>query len=239
MRNCISKKKISVSILMVLSLVFCMFLQASAAAWSDWHTGYATFTSSGYSGGHAMLDPIPSNMEITALNEADYNSFGVSAALAGAYLEVKSPKGSTVVYVTDTYPGSPKGALDICPKSFAKLGDVSKGRVDLQWRVVKAPITGNFTYKVKTGSSQYWAAIQVRNHKYPVLKMEYYKNGKWNNMEKQPYNYFLATNMGLGTQTLRMTDIRGQVVTDTMPSLPVQGGDKPEYTVPGKVQFPN
>ena len=49
------------------------------------------------------------------------------------------------------------------------------GKIDIKWRIVKAPITGNFTYRIKEGSSQWWAAIQVRNHKYPVMKMEYYK----------------------------------------------------------------
>jgi len=57
------------------------------------------------------LDPIPSDMEITALNPTDYNSYGVKSALAGAYLEVTGPKGSTVVYVVDLYPGIENGVL--------------------------------------------------------------------------------------------------------------------------------
>ncbi len=207
-------------------------------AWGKLHSGYATYTGSGYSGGCALLDPIPSNMEITALNPADYNSYGVKAALAGAYLQVKGPKGTTTVYVTDLYPEGANGALDLCPTSFAKIGDVSAGKIDVQWKVVKAPVTGNVSYRIKEGSSQWWAAIQVRNHKYPVLKMEYYKDGKWINMEKMEYNHFVATNMGTGTIKIRMTDIRNQVIKDTISALP-ENGTSAAYIVPGNVQFPD
>ena len=37
-------------------------------------------------------DPIPLDMEITALNPYDYNVYDVEAALAGAYLEVTGEK---------------------------------------------------------------------------------------------------------------------------------------------------
>jgi expansin (peptidoglycan-binding protein) len=210
----------------------------STQAWYALHSGYATFTGSGYSGGCALLDPIPSDMEITALNPADYNSYGVNAALAGAYLQVEGPKGSTIVYVTDLYPEGGEGALDLCPTSFAKIGDVLAGKIDIQWKVIKAPITGNVSYRIKEGSSPYWAAIQVRNHKYPVLKMEYYQNGQWINMEKMQWNHFVGTNMGTGTIRIRMTDICNHVITDTISALP-QGGNSSAYITSGNVQFPD
>ncbi len=210
----------------------------SGDTWNKMHSGYATYTGSGYSGGCALLDPIPANMEITALNPADYNSYGVKAALAGAYLQVKGPKGTTTVYVTDLYPEGANGALDLCPTSFAKIGDMSAGKIDIQWKVVKAPVKGNVSYRIKEGSSQWWAAIQVRNHKYPVLKMEYYQNGKWINMEKMEWNHFVATNMGTGTIKIRMTDNRNQVITDTISALP-ESGTSSAYIVPGNVQFPD
>lgn len=206
--------------------------------WNEWHSGYATYTGSGYSGGAALLDPIPSTMEITALNPTHYNSYGVNAALAGAYLEVEGAKGKTVVYVTDLYPEGAPGALDLCPTSFAKLDEMLLGKIDIKWRVVKAPVKGNFSYRIKEGSSQWWAAIQVRNHKYPVLKMEYYQNGRWNNMEKQPYNHFLGFGMGAQALPVRITDIRGIVVQDTLPALPAVAGSG-AYIVEGKTQFPD
>ncbi|WP_122630409.1 expansin EXLX1 family cellulose-binding protein [Lucifera butyrica] len=231
------KRKISI-VITVLLWVQMFFSMQAFAAWNDWHSGYATYTSSGYSGGAALLDPIASTMQITALNPTDYNSLGVNAALAGAYLEVKSPKGSTLVYVTDLYPEGAAGALDLCPTSFAKIGDMSAGKINVQWHVVKAPVKGNFSYRIKEGSSQWWAAIQVRNHKYPVLKMEYYSNGKWINMEKMQWNHFVGTNMGTSPLKVRITDIRGKVVTDTLPALPANGVSS-AYIIPGNIQLPD
>jgi expansin (peptidoglycan-binding protein) len=209
------------------------------AAWNDVRSSYATYTGSGYSGGAALLDPIPSTMEITALNPTDYNYGGVKAALAGAYLEVTGPKGKTVVYVTDLYPEGAPGALDLSPNAFSRIGDMSAGRINISWKPVKAPITGNFTYRIKEGSSQWWAAIQVRNHKYPVMKFEILHNGTWINLPKESYNHFVSTqHLGTGSHTIRITDIRGVSVTDTLPGLP-ENGSSGAYLVPGKTQFPD
>lgn len=231
------KKKISILITAMFLTILCFSPQASAA-YNSLHTGYATYTGSGYSGGALLLDPIPSNMKITALNPTDMNYRGVKAALAGAYLRVEGPKGKTTVYVTDLYPEGAPGALDLSPNAFREIGDMKDGKIDIKWCIVKAPITGNFTYRIKEGSSQWWAAIQVRNHKYPVMKMEYYKDGKWINMEKTDYNHFVSTNLGTSPLKVRITDIRGKVVKDTIKKLP-ENGTSSAYTVPGKVQFPD
>ncbi|WP_081743160.1 expansin EXLX1 family cellulose-binding protein [Acetivibrio clariflavus] len=206
--------------------------------WDKEHSGYATFTGSGYSGGAALLDPIDPDMEITALNPYDYNSYGIDAALAGAYLEVTGEKGSTIVYVTDLYPEGAPGALDLCPKSFAKIDDMSKGKIDIKWRVVAAPVTGNVSYRIKEGSTTSWLAVQVRNHRYPVLKMECYINNKWVDMKKMHWNHFVVENVDSTTPRIRMTDIRGYVLEDIIDSIPVSGDTRPAYIIDGNVQFP-
>lgn len=213
-------------------------VDVNTAGWDEWHTGYATYTGSGYTGGACLLDPIPSTMEITALNPTHMNSFGINAALAGAYLEVEGAKGKTIVYVTDLYPEGATGALDLCPTSFAKIDDMVLGKINIKWRVIKAPVNGNFNYRIKEGSSQWWAAVQVRNHKYPILKMEYYQNGQWINMEKMPYNHFLGNMMGTQALPIRITDIRGVVVQDTLPALPTISTTE-AYIVAGNTQLPD
>jgi expansin (peptidoglycan-binding protein) len=214
----------------------------STESYPDWereHSGYATFTGSGYSGGSALLDPIPDDMEITALNPEDYNSYGVDAALAGAYLEVTGDKGSTIVYVTDLYPEGAPGALDLCPTSFDKIGDMSKGKIDIKWHVVAAPVTGNVSYRIKEGSTRAWLAIQVRNHKYPVLKMECYTNGTWKDMKKMFWNHFIAEGLDSTDVQIRITDIRGYVLTDVVKGIPEPGDTREAYIVDGNVQFPD
>ncbi len=237
MKRSISAKRLGAVLITMITIGLCIPVAASAE-WDSWRSSYATYTGSGYSGGNALLDPIPSDMEITALNPTDYNYAGVKAALAGAYLEVEGPNGKTVVYVTDKYPEGADGALDLSPNAFAKIGDMLAGKIDIRWHVIKGPVEGNFTYRIKEGSSQWWAAIQVRNHNYPVMKMEYYKDGEWINLEKTEYNHFIGTNMGLGAFQVRITDIRGNTVTDTISSLP-ENGTSEVYFVPGNVQFPD
>ena len=207
--------------------------------WDKVRTGYATYTGSGYEGGIALLDPIPLDMEIAAVNKPEFNSYGVQAALAGAYLEVTGPKGTTVVYVTDCYTEAFEGALDLCRISCDKLGDtnVLGGKINLTWRIVAAPITGNFTYRILPASSKWWLAIQVRNHKYPVMKMEYYNDGEWINLPKDRCNYFVINNLNTSTPKIRITDIRGKVVTDVVDSIPEDPGDG--LLIPGSVQFPD
>lgn len=146
------KKKMSAVISVVMLMILCFCPQASAA-YNDLHEGYATYTGSGYSGGAFLLDPIPSDMEITAINPKDLNYGGVKAALAGSYLEVEGPKGKTVVYVTDLYPEGAPGALDLSPNAFSKIGAMKDGKIKIKWRVVKAPITGNFTSGLKKAAA--------------------------------------------------------------------------------------
>lgn len=58
------------------------------------------------------------------------------------------------------------------------------------------------------------------------------------NRGHESYNHFLSTQQ-LGTQPLqvRITDIRGISVYDTIPGLPEYGGAA--YFVPGNVQLPD
>lgn len=210
---------------------------SKATGWDSTFSGTATYTGSGYSGGALLLDPIPRTAFITALNPVQLNFGGVKAALAGAYLQVTGPKGTTTVYVTDLYPEGASGGLDLSHNAFAAIGDMVQGRIPISWKVVRAPVTGNLQYRIKEGSSRWWAAIQVRNHAYPVVKLEVKQGSTWKNLQKMDYNHFLGEQLGNQPLTLRITDIRGKVLTDTLPRLP-EDGSKPAYFEPGHVQFP-
>ncbi len=205
--------------------------------WDKVREGYATYTGTGYEGGIALLDPIPDDMEIVAVNKPELNSYGVQSALSGAYIEITGPKGTTVAYVTDCYTEAFEGALDLCRISCDKIGDtnVPGGRIPLSWRVIEAPIVGNFTYRILPASSKWWLALQVRNHKYPVMKLEYFNDSEWIDVTKDRCNYFAIRNINSNTLKVRITDIRGKVVTDVI--------EIPENTedgcfIPGNIQFP-
>ena len=196
------------------------------------HTGEGTFYGGGYEGGHAMLDPVSRDYWIVAMNHSDYNS----AQLAGAYLEVTGELGTINMLVTDELPEGKKGDLDLYTDAFPLIAPVEKGRVPVSWKIVPldsaedAPIC----FKYKEGTTQFWCGVQVRNHRYPITKLELLKDGEWVEIPRRPYNYFESREMGAGPFTFRITDIYGQVIIDR--DIPLSEDDT--EIIQGHVQFP-
>ncbi len=195
------------------------------------HYGEGTFYGGGYEGGCAMLDPVSTDYWVCAMNIEDYNN----AKLAGAYIELTGELGSIKMLVTDLLPEGKKGDIDLCEAAFPLIAPVEKGRVDVSWKIIpfdgaeNAPVS----YKFKEGSSPYWCGVQVRNHRYPVTKLEYMnEQGEFVELERRQYNYFESDEMGAGPFTFRVTDIYGQVIYDY--DIPmVEDGISP-----GESQFP-
>lgn len=199
------------------------------------HYGEATFYGGGYEGGCAMLDPVSKDEYlITALNIFDYNE----AELAGAYLEVTGELGKIHVLVTDLLPEGKKGDLDLCEEAFPLIAPVEKGRVPISWKIIPLDSAENapMGYRYQEGSSQFWAGVQVRNHRWPIEKLEYLnKDGEFVEMQRKRWNFFNAPGgMGKGPFTFRITDIYGQSVIDY--DIPLS--TDPNEIVPGHVQLP-
>ncbi len=157
--------------------------------------------------------PADSTRMVAAINAADYDT----AAWCGACLAVTGPTGNVVVRITDQCPGCAKGDLDLSKEAFARIAALSAGRVPITWREVDCPVTGPVSYEMKTGSSQYYAAIQVRSHRYPIAKLEAMAPGAaYKPIARVDYNYFVAASgLGPGPYSLRVTDTRGNVIEDT------------------------
>ena len=198
------------------------------------HTGDGTFYGGGYEGGCCMLEPISrDDYWIVAMNIVDYNN----AQLAGAYLEVTGELGTINMLVTDLLPEGKKGDLDLYTDAFPLIAPVEKGRVPVSWKIVPLDSAENapVSYKYKEGSSPYWCGVQVRNHRYPITKLEYLdKNGNFVEIKRRNYNYFESMDMGAGPFTFRITDIYGQVIVDE--NIPFTEDDT--EIIQGHVQFP-
>ncbi len=196
------------------------------------HTGEGTFYGGGYVGGHAMLDPVSHDYWIVAMNHADYNE----AQLAGAYLEVTGELGTINMLVTDELPEGKKGDLDLYTDAFPLIAPVEKGRVPVSWKIVPLDTAADapVCYKYKVGTTEFWCGIQVRNHRYPITKLEYLKDGEFVEIQRRPYNYFESMEMGKGPFTFRITDIYGQQIIDE--NIPLSYDDT--EIIPGHVQFP-
>ncbi|MBE6856047.1 MAG: hypothetical protein IKM49_06235 [Ruminococcus sp.] len=198
------------------------------------HTGDGTYYGGGYEGGCAMLDPISKeDYWIVAMNLEDYNN----AQLAGAYIEVTGELGTINMLVTDLLPEGKKGDLDLYVDAFPLIAPAEKGRVPVSWRIIPLDSAENapVCYKFKEGTTQYWCGVQVRNHRYPITKLEYLnENGEFVEIPRRQYNYFESMDMGAGPFTFRITDIYGQVIIDK--DIPLQTDDS--VIVQGNAQFP-
>ncbi len=193
------------------------------------HAGTATwYYASG--DGSCMFGASPSDLNVSAMNAPEFNN----AAVCGEYVHVKGPKGEVTVRITDLCPGCTAGWLDLSQQAFAQIADPQQGRVSITWQVVSPALSGPIAYHFKDGSSQWWTAVQIRNHRNPVAKFEYKNSsGQWVNVPRTSYNYFVqSSGMGTGPYSFRVTDSYGNVLTDSNIPLKVNG------TVNGAAQFP-
>jgi expansin len=166
-------------------------------------------------GGHCSFPESPQDMDVVALTQANMYESGKNC---GACIEVEGPLGNVVVRVTDSCPECGPDHLDLSREAFGKVARIIDGRVSIRFRYVACSVQGPVQYHVKEGSSQWWTAIQVRNHRLPIAKLEWYTNGAWVNVPREHYNYFVASaGMGTGPIRIRITATDGQTLEDTLP----------------------
>jgi expansin (peptidoglycan-binding protein) len=161
--------------------------------------------------GNCSFDASPSDLMVAAMNAVDY----ANAAWCGACLAVTGPNGTITVRVVDQCPGCQHGDLDLSEQAFGMLAPLSVGRIPITWHEVACPVSGPIAYRFKEGSSAFWTAIQVRDHRYPIAKLQVQTGSAWQDIPRADYNYFVAASgLGAGPYALRVTDARGQLLAD-------------------------
>ena len=166
--------------------------------------------------GNCMFDKSPGDLDVAAMNAPQY----AGSAVCGECVRVTGPKGEVTVRIVDQCPGCKQGDLDLSPQAFDKIGEHSAGRIPIHWTLVACAVSGNVSYRYKEGSSQYWTAIQVRNHRLPIAKLELERNGTWMQIHREPYNYFVAPGgAGPGPVHVRITASDGQTLEDMLPAV--------------------
>jgi expansin (peptidoglycan-binding protein) len=178
--------------------------------------------------GACSFGPSPNDLNVAAMDQPEWNGSGV----CGECVAITGPNGSVTVRIVDLCPECEVGHLDLSEQAFAQIADVSAGKVPISWQVVACDVTGNISYALKAGSSQYWTAIQVENSRLPVAKLEWLQAGTWTDVPRADYNFFVvASGVGPDSYQVRVTAVDGQTLVDTLP--PVQ----PSSTVQGSGQF--
>ncbi len=195
---------------------------------AEMHSGEGTYYGADGSG-NCSFDAAPGDPLVAAMNHTDY----AGSAACGACVEVVGPDATIVVRVVDQCPECPAGDIDFSEAAFARIADPKLGRVPITWRYASCPVTGNLRYRFKEGSSQWWTAVQVRDHRNAIATFEVRKGGAWQAVSRADYNYFIdEAGMGPGPFDFRVTDVEGNVVEDLGVPL-MEAGE-----VAGAGQFP-
>ncbi|MDY7227469.1 expansin EXLX1 family cellulose-binding protein [Hyalangium rubrum] len=179
--------------------------------------------------GNCNFEPTPNSLIVAALNTNTYNQ----AAQCGACAEVEGPQGeSVVVRVIDVCPSCTENQLALSSQALGAIAPPESLQTTMRWRYVTCGVEGPVRYRFKEESGPYWTAVQVRNHRLPISKFEWQKDGAWVEVKRESYNYFVETSgMGAGPVKVRITANDGQLLEDTLPSI--AGG----LVVDGAAQF--
>jgi len=173
--------------------------------------GMATFTDLTGGGACAFPGEPPDNLHV-GISTAEFGT----ADVCGAYLDVRGPKGTVRVLVTDHCNNCRPGLLDLTRKAFAQLADVGAGQVPVHYELARnPPLARPISVRVKDGSSTGWFQVQVLDHGNALASVELgTATGHWRRLRRSPDNHWMAANPGPGDGpfTLRVTDIYDQSV---------------------------
>ena len=156
-------------------------------------------------------------------------------AWCGACAEVQGPAGTALVQVLDTCDGCGAEDIDLDAGAFeAVVGDPVNGVGDVSWSWAPCPVSGPIAYEFDGTSSQWYTAVQVRNHRHGVLGLSHLdEDGYETPLPRRSDGYFEADpGLGAGPFSFRVTDVFGDQLDDHGVAL------MPGTSVWGAAQFP-
>ncbi len=181
--------------------------------------------------GACLLDPPPDGepLLIAAMNADDW----AGSEVCGACADVRGPRGRVQVRIVDLCPECVAGDLDLSPEAFARIAPLEHGRVRISWSLVPCETEGPIAWRFKDGSNPWWVAVQVRNHRSPVARVQADLGDGWLDLVRSEWNHFVAPDgLGDGPLRLRALDVHGAaLIDDGVPLLD-------DAVVAGPGQFP-
>ncbi len=163
--------------------------------------------------------------KVVAINNIQWNGSEAS----GAFLEVSGPKqrdgaAPIIVQVTDQLAERADG-MDMSAEAFTKVADSADGIVNINYQLVGPAddyvtayghrIGDGIVVETIDGTSPYYAATRLNNHRYPIESVELIEaDGDLVELQRESDNRFVIEgNYPLnGVQDLLVTDIFGQQV---------------------------
>jgi len=196
---------------------------AKASGWFDWQK----VTELGWEMTGSCSYPPAKDVMIGALNGVQYGN----GEWCGACAEIVGRSGKRVrIVINNLCPGCADGWLDLAagkdaPLDLLNVIDPSlaclDGAVPITWKIVPCETQGGIVVHYQLGWNELGPAIQIRNHRLPLLKLEEYLDGEWYEVTRQNFNVY-TTRLREGTDvgqplTLRVTAIDGATITGTFP----------------------
>ena len=214
-------RKASLILAITLSVLGCKSAQEEKTpapetnqAFGETVAGLATYYDA-TGGGQCSFPESPDDLMVAALNTPQFDT----AAWCGACAEIEGSKGKAIVRIVDRCPECEYGHLDLSQQAFAAVDDMSKGRVPLKWKFVSCDISTNMSFHYKDGTSQWWVALQVRNHRLPVKKVELKVDDSWVEVQRRIYNYFVyESQVADANPKFRVHAIDDSMVEVTLPT---------------------
>ncbi|HMJ11065.1 MAG TPA: expansin EXLX1 family cellulose-binding protein [Polyangiaceae bacterium] len=192
--------------------------------------GEATYYTFAHRMGNCSLEPAAGGALVGALNTREY----ARSAACGACVRITGPKGAITVRIVDRCPRCGRGDIDLSRAAFERIAERRQGRVAIRWKFVPCAVSGPIRYHFERTRERGWTALQIRNHRHAVAKVEWLaEGGRAVPLLRRNDNYFVAAaGIGKGPHVLRVTDVHGSSVMDREVSA------LSAAEVPGAAQFP-
>ncbi|KAG3098233.1 hypothetical protein PI124_g15432 [Phytophthora idaei] len=205
-----------------LQLALSVLLTATVSA-STTYEGYGTvYTLSSPSDGNCnfMSWPDDAVTKYAALNTEQWEETMNCGRCAEVSCTDASCSGETseIVYIMDQCPGCAYGDLDLSPDVFESITGQSYTKLSIEWKFVDCPISNKVQYCLKTGSSEFWVAVQPANFVSGVESLSI--NGQETSLIDSAY-YFLIDGSGesvadLSSVRVSMMGVNGEMLEETL-----------------------
>lgn len=190
----------------------------------------ASTTYKGYGTVYSLSSPFDGNCNFMSWPEAAVTKYAALNAEqweetmnCGRCAEVSCTDASCsgqpeIVYIMDQCPGCGYGDLDLSPDAFESITGQSYTKLSIEWKFVDCPISNNVQYCLKTGSNEFWVAVQPTNFVSGVASLSI--NGQKTTMVNSAY-YFLVDGCGtsvadLNSVSISMKGLNGEVFEETL-----------------------
>lgn len=176
--------------------------------------------------------PLTSDQYVVAVAEAAF----AGSAVCGRCLRITGPLGSIVARITDYCVGPGCRELDLSPNAFAAIGDPLDGIIPVGWESVSCDVAGPIAFHFDAGSNDFYAKIQVRNHRYGIAGLALAEFGKpfveLGRSSDNHFEFLAAVDPIAAPLSFRVTDVHGAMLEEASVAF------TPGETVDGAGQFP-